>query len=163
MRMKGIWHEHDGLIMEERQKGKTLQELGDEFEVTRERIRQLLQGHYGTTEFSHLVSESRLAKRLKVSAWTLGRWRRKNKLPEDVKMVKVGNTHYHFYKVEDIPKLVQFFEGKKTCPGCGGVMILGSQYCRRCWNICSIRYSTEEARERHRGSCRESMRRRRSK
>jgi len=68
----GVWDLYNGQVKEFRSQGYTLQAIGDKFGVTRERIRQILNEHYGNTRRGLITRES-LAKFLKCSATTLGK------------------------------------------------------------------------------------------
>lgn len=48
-------------IRQLREQGYTLESIGSKFDITRERVRQILQQRYGTTQMSLLVSRQRFA------------------------------------------------------------------------------------------------------
>lgn len=69
MTMKGsttkeqtVWEIYNGQVKSLRNRGLTLQAIGDRVGVTRERIRQILEEHYGTTEISGFITRERLAR-----------------------------------------------------------------------------------------------------
>jgi len=70
--VKGVWETYDGQVKQMREQGLSLQAIGDNVGVTRERVRQILRRHYGTTE-SKFVSRERLAKFLGCSDYLLAR------------------------------------------------------------------------------------------
>lgn len=59
-----VWETYNGQVKQLRNQGLSLAKIGDKVGVTRERIRQILEKHYGTTIPSGLIPRIRLAKLL---------------------------------------------------------------------------------------------------
>lgn len=95
--MKSVWQTYDGQVKELREQGMTLQVIGNKFGVTRERIRQILVEHYGTTTIQ-LVTRVRLAKLLGCSYWKLAFLEKKGVLnPRNI-------GKYYFYDRDEMEK-----------------------------------------------------------
>lgn len=69
--MIGTYQIYNGEIKTLRNEGYSLRLIGDKFGVSRERIRQILNQHYGTIVRSGFVSRNKLSKLLKCAEFTL--------------------------------------------------------------------------------------------
>lgn len=58
---QSVWGIYNGQVKALRNQGLTLQAIGDRVGVTKERIRQILVAHYGTTEVPGFIVRERLA------------------------------------------------------------------------------------------------------
>ena len=58
---QSVWEIYNGQVKVLRDQGLTLQAIGDRVGVTRERIRQILKEHYGTTKIPGFVFREQLA------------------------------------------------------------------------------------------------------
>lgn len=68
-----VWGTYNGQVKTLRSQGLTLQAIGNRVGVTRERVRQILKKHYGTTKIPGLIYRDRLSKLLGCSAdWLAG-------------------------------------------------------------------------------------------
>lgn len=105
-------------IRELREQGYTLQAIGDEYGVTKERIRQLLTKHYGTTKLCLLLPRETFSNLVGCGSSTITRLETKG---------LIKPIHYNWtylYKREDAEKVSKlvfrpspFIE--KTCEECG--------------------------------------------
>ncbi|MBA7704674.1 hypothetical protein ES703_113491 [subsurface metagenome] len=124
----GIWQTHDGQIMAERQKGKPLEQVGSELGgVTRERVRQVLKKHYGTTEI-RLLTETEVAGQLGVSRFLVARIRKGG----IVKPQHFGVRY--FYSQQDVEAVKKYIQEHALCPMCGGHKSISSRACSSCWH-----------------------------
>lgn len=62
MKTVGVYQIYDGLIYDRRQQGASLAQIGEEVGVTRERVRQLLNQHYGSTKIHSFLTTPELAR-----------------------------------------------------------------------------------------------------
>ena len=129
-----------------RQAGNTLQQVGNEFFITRERARVILQENYGTTKLLGLISFNQAEKSL----------RTKYKVPCPTKTlvlllcerigiepIKVGKCR-HWFTPSQIEKIAIILMARKSCKICGGVVPLPRQY------YCSDRCLIESTRYKNR-------------
>ena len=72
----GIWAIYNGIIADFRNDGHTEQQTGGRFGVTKQRISQILQKHYGKTTVPHLLTQARAAQLIGCSSPTLKTLRR---------------------------------------------------------------------------------------
>ena len=68
---QSVWGIYNGQVKALRNQGLTLQAIADRVGVTRERIRQILEEHYGTTEIPGFIVRSQLAELIGCSGWLL--------------------------------------------------------------------------------------------
>jgi len=116
---KGVWDTYNSRILKLRQQGLTLQLIGDKVGVTRERIRQILKEHYGTTKISGFITRNKLAGLLKCSNCILTTLERKGLL---------NPLHYgsHYLYTRDEAKKAAILvaqarepDVERTCEVCG--------------------------------------------
>ena len=103
-----LWELHKSEIIEMRQSGYTLQEIGDYLGVTRERVRQMLQEHCGKIEIPLLVEEM-VAKELGCPQWRLRVLRKRGVLNP----INRGK-HLHYYHVAEIDKIRSALETQRS-------------------------------------------------
>lgn len=114
-----------------REQGYTLQEIGDKYGVTRERIRQLLATHYGTTRLSTLVPRMTLAKLMGHSDDVLLRLEREG-------LVKpIHHNAQYLYDTKDIEQISKMLIPKplivkleRICQICGAKFYLRPSHIR---------------------------------
>ena len=82
-----------------RQSSYTPQEIGDHLGVTRERIRQILQGNCGNIEIP-LLCEKRVAEELGCTPWRLSKLRKQGILNS----LRRGK-YFHYYRMDDLGKI----------------------------------------------------------
>jgi len=113
------------LLIRERSKGKTLRQLGQTFNRSPERIRQVL-AKYGSPEVT-LLTEQRAAAKLGYPVWWLARLRKEGV----INPIRPGGCWlYSEEQVRQIPSLIA--EARK-CQRCGKPRPLGYQrFCREC-------------------------------
>lgn len=123
----GIWKIYGPQLIEERRKGKTLEQLGAEFGgVSRERVRRVLQKYHGTTEVL-LPTE-------KDAAWIIGishthlRHLRKEGIVEPQ---QYGVRRW--YSRQDVRRVKEYLQEHCICPICGGFKKRSSRACQFCW------------------------------
>lgn len=115
-----------GQIITERQKGKPLEQVGAEFGVSGERIRQVLKEHYGTTKTALLI-EAEVARELGVTPFLLARIRKRG----IVKPQHFGVRY--FYSEQDVEEVKRYIQEHRVCPICGGPKNTTSRACHPCW------------------------------
>ena len=112
------------LLVRERNKGKTLRQLGQIFDRSHERIRRLL-AKYGPSQ-EMLLPESKVAAELGCPVGWLSRLRKEG----IIKPIKRGYWLYSEEQVRQIPSLI--VETRK-CQQCGKPRPLGShKFCTEC-------------------------------
>lgn len=122
-----VWETYDGLIQEARQQPHSLEEVGDAFGVSRERVRQLLKEHYGTAEVAGLISGAALGEKIGASRETVTKLRKSGVIHP----VKVGAKH--FYRIEHVESIKELYRQLCTCPECGGAKTMPARACGGCW------------------------------
>lgn len=75
-----VWKTFNGQILQLRNQGLSLEGIGAKVGVTRERIRQILEEHYGTTMPSGLIARRRLAQLLGCSDGMLEKFENEGKV-----------------------------------------------------------------------------------
>ena len=124
-----------------RQQGKTLRQIGDEFGVSRERIRQVLQAEYRTTKY-HFFSQLQVAKKLRCSTGTL------LQLVDTVEPKREGKSW--LYTEKQVIEMQALIHKLRTCPICGGYKYyFTSRACWRCRRKHRLELMSEEQREHH--------------
>ena len=115
-----------GQIITERQKGKPLEQVGAEFGVSGERIRQVLKEHYGTTKTALLI-EAEVARELGVTHFLLARIRNRG-------IVKPQHFGVRYlYSEQDVEFLKRYIQERSVCPICDGPKRISSRACHPCW------------------------------
>lgn len=130
-KQKPIWGVYNGLLMEWRQEGDTLQQIGDRVNRSRERIRQLLEEHYETTEISGFISRARLSEIIGCSSLRLKR------LEEQGLLNPFRRGYHHLYNKDEAERAVLVLQ--KFCKQCGKVIPLESLARVRC-SDCSLEF-----------------------
>jgi len=137
------------LLIRERSKGKTLRQLGQMFNRSRERIRQVL-AKYGPPQVT-LLPVGRVAARLGYPVWWLTKLRKEG----IINPTKPGR--YWLYSEEQVRQIAALIAEARRCERCGKPRPLGSQrFCRECSQYRKKhRYKTlsPEAKARHRERC----------
>jgi len=132
---------YNGAIPDMRRQGYTLQAIGDEIGVTRERVRQILSRYYPGT-CTQFLKETQVAKVVGCSPATL------RKLCRAGKLSPIPRGKHYLYDREEIEKA--YLAVLKTCPHCGSIYMEGFKYCREC-RVEHTRYyypfMTEEAKK----------------
>lgn len=72
----GAWDTYNGYLADRREGGATLEEIGNEVGISRERVRQILVHHYGTTKMTLLLTAKQLGQLMHLSTTTIARYRR---------------------------------------------------------------------------------------
>lgn len=121
------WSLYNGQLMDMRQSGMSLQEIGNTVGRTRERIRQLLEKHYQTTEIENFITRTQLAKELGTNWHAV----RQLELKGLVNPILLG--YRYLYDKRDIDRIKSII--KKACVHCGEPIPLNSKlskYCPEC-------------------------------
>lgn len=71
------WDTYNGYIADKRKAGATLEEIGKEVGVTRERVRQILMEHYGTTKMTPFLTSEQLSQLVNLTRDTITEYRRR--------------------------------------------------------------------------------------
>lgn len=102
-----------------RDEGMTLQEIGDKYGITRERVRQLVKRRYKSTKMIHFYSRAQVAEILKCSYPKLVKLEKEGKLSPLIKKT------YYLYDRRELEKAYQLTRPtpavkiKKICEFCG--------------------------------------------
>lgn len=111
---RGIWQIYNGAIYRRRQEGATLQEIANEVGgVSRERIRQILVKHYGSTEVEGLLTSRDLAGLIGASVRTIQNYAKRGVLRP--LLPRRSGRHLLFRAEESLPKLLDW----RKCKVCG--------------------------------------------
>lgn len=124
--MKSVWETYNGQVKELRNQGLTLQAIGDKVGVSRERIRQILNKHYGTAA-TPLISRTRLAKIIGCSVPVLTKLEKQGR----VKPIHIG--FYCLYNRDMAEEAMLALQ--KQCEHCGEPIPIGfylQKYCPHC-------------------------------
>ncbi len=126
MEKQPVWKSYNLQILQMRQSGYTLQEIGDYTGVTRERVRQLLLKHCGNIEMP-LLKESGVAKETGCSIWRLKRLRKQGILKP-----RHRGKFFHYYDKSELEKVKLALQGH--CLQCGELMVTNHvrKYCSEC-------------------------------
>jgi len=108
-----------------RNKGHTMQSIGDKFGITRERVRQILMKRNGTTEMDGLITRYKLSKIIGCADATIQHYEQLG----EIKPKRVGN--FFLYKKSDIEKIASIVR-RSILPD---VMLV----CKECGEIFSRR------------------------
>ena len=147
--MPTVWETYDGLVKKLRDDGFSLQAIGNEVGVTRERIRQILNEHYGTTKISGFTNRVKLAKVIGCSEYRL------RKLEKECKINPIRHKWFYLYSKDEAEKAVLALQ--KNCVHCGESLPLKHQqkYCLKCRNDYK-RYNYPFLSEEAKKKCREA-------
>ena len=120
------WKSYDLKIVQMRQSGYTLQEIGDYAGVTRERIRQLLLKHCGNIEMS-LLKESVLAREIGCPVWRLRKLR-----IQGILEARYRGKRFHCYDKGELEKVTLALQ--RYCQQCGKLIETNHfrKYCPQC-------------------------------
>jgi hypothetical protein len=108
-------------MVELRNEGNTLQEIGNKFGITRERVRQLLVKYNGTSEMKNLVSRYALSKIIGCTEGTI----RRHEKSGIIKPKHIGL--FYLYKRSDAKKIASIIKRPilpavmRICRECGAV------------------------------------------
>ena len=119
------WDTYDGYIVDKRKAGATLEEIGKEVGVTRERVRQILVEHYGTAKRgkpASLFTTAELAQLASLATPTINSYRKRG-------IIKSTNASvtYPLYSVDALKAISAF----RQCRICGRPLPNGK------WSYCS--------------------------
>lgn len=141
-----VWQVYNGEIVSLRREGHTLQQIGDHVGVTRERIRQILNEHYGKVEIL-LLPEIKVAKLIGCTSNRLEQLRDRGLIHP----ARIG--YYYRYSRDDIEMAMLALQ--RWCKHCGKVLPLKRktrQYCPECSKE-QIRYNypfrSEDGKRKH--------------
>lgn len=121
-----VWQVYNGEIFSLRRGGHTLQQIGDRVGVTRERIRQILNEHYGKVEIL-LLTETKVAEIIGCRTALLFRLREQGLIHP----TRIG--HYFRYSHDDIETAMLALQ--RSCKHCGESIPLKVKtrvYCPEC-------------------------------
>jgi len=117
-----VYKEHGGLIVTLRSEGRTLQEIGDRLGVTRERVRQVLRGHFPDCLPPPCTAEA--AKTMGMSYW---------RFLSAAKRLGIQPTRRSRGRVwwsPDVLRIIQTAQEPVCCRICGGFLPSGRRvYC----------------------------------
>lgn len=130
------WDTYDGYIADKRKGGATLEEIGKEVGVTRERIRQILMEHYGTTKMTPLLTTRQLSQLAGLSVTTINIYHREG-------IIKPTNTSVKspLYSVDALKAILD--HRHRQCRICGKPVPI------RCYAYCSPECHKEGDRRSH--------------
>ena len=116
------------LLIRERSKGKTLRQLGQMFDRSHERVRQLLAKH--DQSLVNLLPESRVAAKLGYPVFWLARLRKEGIINPLNNPIKRGHCFYSEEQVRQIPSLIA---KTRKCQQCDRPRPLGyRKFCTEC-------------------------------
>lgn len=108
-------------IENQRRNGATLEQIGNEFNLTRERIRQILVKHCGTSNLRKFLTTAELAEVTSLSTYTINKYRRVGEIQPV--------TNNHKKALWDSSAILQVLQ-IRTCPLCGQRLPSGrAKYC----------------------------------
>jgi len=144
-----VWEVYNGEIATMRRQGQTLQEIGDQVGVTRERIRQILCEHYGKVEIL-ILNETRLAKILGC------RVSRLEKLRQEGIINPKRHGYFWYYDRNEAEKTMLALQ--RWCQHCGEPLAINHQgkYCPKCqkeYQRYGYPFLSDDAKRRHSKSC----------
>lgn len=102
-----------------RDEGLTLQEIGDKYGITRERVRQLIKRRYKTTRMIHFYTRAQVAEVLKCPYTKLA------KLEKEGKLSPLKKKAHYLYDRRELEKAYQLtrptpvIKIKRVCEFCG--------------------------------------------
>lgn len=134
MTRQSVWQVYNVQIAELRKQGHTLQEIGDRVGVTRERVRQILEEHYGRIEIP-LLPECKAAELIGCNPTRLDKLRRLG----IIQPKRQGRCFR--YSREDIEEAMLALQ--KQCLHCGEALRLKGRerkYCPACSKECRRYY-----------------------
>lgn len=124
------WDIYNGQIHDLRQEGASLQQIGDEVGRSRERVRQILEEHYGDTEIRGFITTKELAKLAGC--------------PRDViyKLIKHGlikttysSKKHRLWDLKTVPSVIEVIEKERAhCEVCGKLIKWGKR-CKEHRNV----------------------------
>jgi len=132
-----------------RQSGATLDRIGSRFGITRERVRQLLTKHYGSTRIQDLLTIAELARLSGCGYSYIDKLKRRGV----IQPAMVVSHKKALWKPETIATITTYID-RHRCPMCHGPVPSNRQvYCSREHYLEAHRYKNqpEEARRRHNG------------
>ena len=126
MGKQSVWKLYDSRIIQMRQSGYTLQEIGDYAGVTRERVRQLLLKRCGKFEMP-VLTENRVAREIGYPIWQVTKLRKQGILKP-----KHRGKHMHCYDMSELEGIKLAL--RRYCPQCGDLIVMKSvrKYCPEC-------------------------------
>jgi transcriptional regulator with XRE-family HTH domain len=114
-----------GLLIHERNRGKSLRQLGQMFGISHERVRQILAKH--NPSLVTFLAESKVAVKLGYPVSWLIKLRKEG----IVKPIKPGG--YWLYSEEQVRQIISLIAEMRRCERCGGPRPKGYQrFCREC-------------------------------
>lgn len=119
----GIWDKHGKEIIELRRQGYTLEQIGQRFGRTRERIRALLKKRIGTTKVP-MANQEQVIRMLSTGSNIFQNYRREGLLTP----IKIN--HFVYYPDREIDKARLLLS--KYCKGCGKSIPRTFTWCPEC-------------------------------
>ena len=119
--MPNTWDTYNGYIADKRKAGATLEEIGKEVGISRERVRQILMEHYGTTKMTSLLTTGQLSQLVGLTKTTVVNYRKRG-------IIKPANNNlcHPLYGID----AVEVISALRRCRICGGPLPAGkSSYC----------------------------------
>jgi len=121
--IKSTWDVYNGQIYDMRQKGATLQGIGDEVGRSRERVRQILKEHYGDTEIKGFITTEEIAKLAGCSIYFMR------------KLIKHGliksaysPKKHRLWNTKIVPSVIETIEKERRhCEVCGELITFGKR------------------------------------
>jgi len=121
--MKAAWELYNGQINDLRQKGATLQQIGDKIGRSRERVRQILVEHYGDTKIENLITTRELCKLAGCERNSIQRL-----LKKDLIVPAIVDKKRYLWNLETVSLAIKFKnEGSRRCEICGKPIIVGKR------------------------------------
>jgi hypothetical protein len=130
-----------------RQSGTTLDQVGNRFGITREGVRKLLTGHFGSTRVKNLLTVTELTRLTNCGYSYIGKLKRRGVI-QPAMVVGHGRT---LWKPETIATIIMYLD-RHVCPMCQGPVPSNRQvYCSRECYLEAHRYKNqpEEVKRRH--------------